>query len=431
MDAVFRSRRTGGSVCLALGWMIWLLMPTSFATAAKARTINFMVDAPTPQLAQQVARSAEKYRQDLAMHWLGRVLPDWPSPCPINVVAGNYPAQGVTTYNPQPVRDFRMEVVGTPQRILDSVLPHEITHTVLATHFGRPLPRWADEGICTTVEHPDEKRKHEIKLREFLHTRRGIKMNELFLMKEYPSDILPMYAQGYSVCRFLIAQKDARTFIRFLDDYMKQPSWTQNVRKHYGYESLRELQENWLAWVADGSGDVDAYVKSDAATSPVTLAAATNTTRRNDPPSVRLAGATEPAPSGDGGTAGRGWYLRNRDNPAATASASSASASANPASPQTAAAEPGRSSGHASTPIQTPPSGTALSAIAPPPSVRGDQFYSTAHPQAEQRIARGDFPAPAQGQARALRAGDMDQDAWRGTASEAVQYDAAAARYLR
>ena len=40
----------------------------------------------------------------------------------------------------------------TARRILDSVLPHEITHTIFATHFGQPLPRWADEGACTTVD---------------------------------------------------------------------------------------------------------------------------------------------------------------------------------------------------------------------------------------------------------------------------------------
>ena len=49
-----------------------------------------------------------------------------------------------------------MRVIGTPERILDSVLPHEVTHTVMATHFGQPLPRWADVGICTTVEHAAE-----------------------------------------------------------------------------------------------------------------------------------------------------------------------------------------------------------------------------------------------------------------------------------
>ena len=103
------------------------------------------------------------------------------------------------------------------------------------------LPRWADEGICTTVEHDSERSKHEVKLREFLRSRRGIPMNQLFLLTEYPSDVLPMYAQGYSVCQFLIAQKGPQEFIRFLQDYIQHPSWTANVRKHYEYESLAEL----------------------------------------------------------------------------------------------------------------------------------------------------------------------------------------------
>lgn len=241
-----------------------LLLIVSLATTANAadyRTQNFIVMAPSAELAKAVGDSAEAYRRDLATHWLGRELPPWPNPCPIRVIAGNMPAQGVTQYNRSPVRDFQMEVVGTPERILDSVLPHEVTHTILATHFGRPLPRWADEGICTTVEHESERAKHEEKLREFLRTRRGIAMNTLFLLTEYPQDVLPMYAQGYSVCQFLIAQRGPQQFVAFLGDYMQRPSWTDNVRLHYGYSSLAELQEQWLAWVSVGNGPVDRFAK--------------------------------------------------------------------------------------------------------------------------------------------------------------------------
>lgn len=244
--------------------------------AASYRTRNFIVSAPDAGLAKAVGDAAERYRLELAQHWLGRQLPPWRGPCPIRVVAGHHlAAQGVTTYNRRPVRDFQMEVVGTPQRILDSVLPHEVTHTILASHFGRPLPRWADEGICTTVEHESEKYKHELKLREFLASRRGIAMNKLFLLTEYPNDILPMYAQGYSVCRFLIEQKSPRQFVDFLTDYMQTPSWTLNIKKHYGYESLSELQEHWLAWVGEGSGPVDRFVKNADLSAPTRPAVGT------------------------------------------------------------------------------------------------------------------------------------------------------------
>jgi hypothetical protein len=250
------------------------------ADAANFRTRNFLVDAPNPELAKAVGDAAEHFRDELAVYWTGSTLPPWPRPCPIRVIAGsNLAAQGVTTYNPAPVRDFQMEVIGTPERILDSVLPHEVTHTVLATYFGRPLPRWADEGICTTVEHASERAKHEAKLREFLSTRRGIAMNDLFRLTEYPADVLPMYAQGYSVCRFLIEQGGPTTFIQFLKDYMQRPSWTANVQKHYQYDSLAELQQYWLAWVEAGSGPVAQYAKVDrreatAATAPANSSSA-------------------------------------------------------------------------------------------------------------------------------------------------------------
>lgn len=271
MDAVFRLRYV--VIALALATTGLCIFP---ANAANYRTTNFLVQASSSELAKRVGDAAEKYRHDLAVYWLDEPLQRWPAPCPIRVVAGNYAAQGVTTYNPQPVKDFQMEVIGTPERILDSVLPHEVTHTVLATHFGRPLPRWADEGICTTVEHHSERNKHENKLREFLRTRRGIAMNRLFLLTEYPSDVLPMYAQGYSVCQFLIGQKGPHAFIDFLHDYMARPSWTENVRVHYGYESLAQFQEYWLAWVEAGSGPIGQYVFSrDDRGGDVRLASAT------------------------------------------------------------------------------------------------------------------------------------------------------------
>ncbi len=308
MDARRRFSLAFAITLACFGWQV--AAPTS---AADYRTQNFIVMAPTADLARSVGDSAERFRHELAMHWLGTSLPPWQSPCPIRVIAGNLAAQGVTQYNRSPVRDFQMEVVGTPERILDSVLPHEVTHTILATHFGRPLPRWADEGICTTVEHESERAKHEQKLREFLQSRRGIAMNKLFLLTEYPNDVLPMYAQGYSVCQFLIAQKGPQEFVQFLGDYMQRPSWTDSIRLHYGYESLAELQEQWLQWVAVGNGPVERFAKIQPASPAVRSYPTTDTPRE-----IQLAAANaipvsaNIAANSNAGGAGDGWYTRLR-----------------------------------------------------------------------------------------------------------------------
>ncbi len=223
---------------------------------ASQRSPNFVVSAPTPEMAAQISRAAEAYRHDLAIQWLGSALPNWAQPCPIEVhVAPHLGAGGATSFlfEHGEVYGWQMTIQGSLERVLDSVLPHEITHTVFATHFRRPLPRWADEGSCTTVEHPSEKMKQQTMLIEFLRTNRGIPFSRMFVMKEYPHDVMPLYSQGYSLARYLIGQGGRRKFLEFLADGMQDDNWTHAMQQHYGYANLAVLQANWLDWVRQGS----------------------------------------------------------------------------------------------------------------------------------------------------------------------------------
>jgi len=55
---------------------------------ASHRTQNFVVSAPTPQMARQIGEAAEEFRRDLAVQWLGSELPRWAEPCPITAQVG-------------------------------------------------------------------------------------------------------------------------------------------------------------------------------------------------------------------------------------------------------------------------------------------------------------------------------------------------------
>lgn len=232
--------------------------------APGARSQNFVVTAPTRELAAEICQAAEAQRRDLAVEWLGRELPPWRQPIPVWAeVHPDLGAGGATSFRfdrGMPF-DWSMKVQGTRERVLDSVLPHEISHAVFATHFGAPLPRWADEGACTTVEHDSERKKHEGYLIRFLHTDRGIPFNTMFALKQYPRDMLPLYAQGYSVARYLIGQGGKRKFIEFVGDGMRSGDWTAAVNKFYQFENLSALQVIWLEWVRNGSP----FVPSDVA----------------------------------------------------------------------------------------------------------------------------------------------------------------------
>lgn len=137
-----------------------------------------------------------------------------------------------------------MEIFGSRERLLDSVLPHEVLHTVFASHFGCPLPRWADEGACTTVEHHSERSKQEHNLIHYLKHDRGIAFNKMFAMREYPPDMLPLYAQGYSLTRYLIAKGGERRFVQFIGDGMALRSGSsKGARLSLRTPSLR--RSNW------------------------------------------------------------------------------------------------------------------------------------------------------------------------------------------
>lgn len=223
--------------------------------AAGYRTTNFTVAAPTPQLAKEIGDQAEKCRRELALEWLGKELPKWSRPCPIKAkVAPNLGAGGATSFvfDQGEVFGWRMEIQGSRERVLDSVVPHEVTHTIFASHFRQPIPRWADEGACTTVEHVSEISKQENMLIEFLKTRRGIPFSNMFAMTEYPRDVLPLYAQGHSLSQYLISQRGKREFLAFLENGLQDSNWPRAISEHYGYRDLLTLQNSWMGWIRQG-----------------------------------------------------------------------------------------------------------------------------------------------------------------------------------
>lgn len=239
-------------------------------------TKNFRVRAANSQLAQAVGDRAEGYRELLAMQWLGQTLPVWPQPCPIEVTV-SHQAQGETSFmlsddGTAPPTDWEMKVFGPTDRLLDSVLPHEVTHTIFATYFRKRLPRWADEGACTTIEHASEREKIHALLLRYLspEQRQGIPFNRMFPMRDYPADMLPLYAQGYSVAKFLIAQGGHRQFVQLVERGLQHESrmpvtvaWDQAMRETYGYQDLSDLQLDWLKWVSEGSQDSAAVARME------------------------------------------------------------------------------------------------------------------------------------------------------------------------
>lgn len=227
------------------------------AEAATHQTVNFSVTAGSVEVAEQVGKAAEVYRQQLAIFWLGKPLPNWSRPCKINVNHGALGAGGQTTFQfvRGEVLNWRMEVQGSLERILDSVLPHEINHTIFACHFRRPLPRWADEGAATLFEHRSEQLKQLSLLNEVIRNRSEvISLRDLLAMKEYPRGQRPMltlYAQGYALADFLVQQKGRHAYLKFISDG-ERGNWEDAIRTNFDHDGIESLERNWRGWVLAG-----------------------------------------------------------------------------------------------------------------------------------------------------------------------------------
>ncbi|MBW3597875.1 MAG: hypothetical protein KY475_11445 [Planctomycetes bacterium] len=221
---------------------------------ANYRTANFVVQAPTPALAQQVGDSAETWRRRLAIDWLGKELPAWQRPCHVSVKPGaNMPPNGRTRVWVEAGRTHVASMIlqGPQVRILDSVLPHEMTHAVFASHFRTPAPRWADEGASTVVEHETQRVQQERQLSAILLAGRGFPVAELLAAEDSAADAETLYVQGYSLTQFFLAMGGKQKFVGFLQDGMTG-GWGGAARSHYGFETLDDLQGQWLAWAMPG-----------------------------------------------------------------------------------------------------------------------------------------------------------------------------------
>lgn len=241
----------------AVLWRCLSVVALLSGLGAKHVSPNFEVEAPTDTIAEKVALTAEHSREELAVEWLGHKLPNWSKRCQIRVKVGQIGAGGATTFSfgGGHVFGWDMTVQGSLERILDSVIPHEVSHTIFACHFRRPLPRWADEGAATLSEEDSERRRQQKLAEEVMPSKRRIPLRELLQITEYPKNmqnVLTLYAEGFSLADYLVQKRGKRRFLAFMQD-AHESNWDAAFQKHYDEENVEAIEQKWSQWVIAGS----------------------------------------------------------------------------------------------------------------------------------------------------------------------------------
>jgi hypothetical protein len=210
------------------------------------------------KFAEGVAEAAEKARGKAQELWLGNALAPWRPRCEIRIhldgqaywrETGVLPAsRGHSRFVIEEGRVLcrSIELRADDSEMLSAILPHEVTHAVIAGLGGdRPVPRWADEGMAILAEPAKSTDAYRVKL-----LAAG---DHIFALKElmemdYPvsSQAEVFYAQSASLVRFLARQKDGAQFTTFLRDCMRLGCRTA-LDMDYGYRDLDQLRDRWRA----------------------------------------------------------------------------------------------------------------------------------------------------------------------------------------
>jgi hypothetical protein len=223
---------------------------------------NVVVHGVSAERAAAIGRHAETVRSRAFDLLYGERSPArWTPRCAIHVhdtpaafaaAVGGPPdvAEGATSieFSGDDVSLRRIDVLAGADAPVPPALAHELVHVVLADRFvAGPPPRWADEGLAVLFDTVGRQEDHEHDFRAA--RRRGMAWSaaDLVALEDYPSAAgrqRVFYGQSASLVRWLIARKDAPTFIRFLRQ-CPEGGMAAALERHYGLRSIKDLE---LAW---------------------------------------------------------------------------------------------------------------------------------------------------------------------------------------
>ncbi len=225
-------------------------------------TANFRILYTDPQLGELAARAAEKVRAEQAKKWGSPELQKpWSPRCEIQLhptgkafalatgQAETTPGFSTIESNGNRITTRRILLRGDHPQLLEAILPHELTHVVVADLFtSQQIPRWADEGMAVLSEPSAEQNLRAAELNESLSAGQVFGLRQLMSI-ETPAekDWSLYYAQSVSLTRFLVAQGTPEQLISFVRESGKngvEPA----LREVYRINGYAELQERWQAY---------------------------------------------------------------------------------------------------------------------------------------------------------------------------------------
>ena len=220
-----------------------------------AETAHFRIlhDQGKP-VVEKVGELAEMTRSTLQRKWFGEEAADWDGKCSIYLHANreNYLEKTKMKNTLGHMRTLDMGGMflrsihlpcKEPSQVID-VLPHEVSHSVMAIRFQGRTPRWADEGMAMLAETPSSIEECLGRLPRYRRKENLFSLEVLMQTEEAEQfNTMEFYSQSTSLVQFLAAEKGPRAFTEFLRTYITKGGGAEAaLKKHY------DIQAIWQTW---------------------------------------------------------------------------------------------------------------------------------------------------------------------------------------
>ncbi len=232
-------------------------------------TASFRIHHHDPELAEKAAGIAEAARESQIKRWTAAMpRAAWVPKCEVYLYPDartfsqmtgqpeDSPGFSTMGMNGGKIIARRVNLRVDHPNMLTAILPHEITHVMLADLFPhQQIPRWADEGMAVLSEPASEQHLRATDLDQPLSTGQLFKLDDLMKM-DYPDSKFwgLYYAQSVSLTRYLVEQAGPTQFIQFVQRAQINGIETE-LRRVYKIEGYADLQKRWMAYARTQSNE--------------------------------------------------------------------------------------------------------------------------------------------------------------------------------
>lgn len=213
---------------------------------------NFVIGAPSKELAKRGLERADVYRKQIALDWLGHELEPGESFADIHIylaTTGQEDSGRVWLANHETGRPHMMWLTGTREDVLGAGMAHEIAHVVLASRFPSGMPVWANEGIASYYDDQERLSIRGQIMQRIVESSAWPSIDEILTATNIKPSDQTAYALSSSLTEYLVSLRGREAFVEFVSAAMSS-SWDAAITKIYGMNDRHELQTKWQAWAA-------------------------------------------------------------------------------------------------------------------------------------------------------------------------------------